>query len=89
MPGIPTRLERLERATAEVRCVWLYVGRDGRPGIEGAGEGVYRVFVPTLPPALPPGLMAVLRHPGWAEVSAAQAAWSAIIRSQPISRPDG
>ena len=89
MPGIPTRLERLERATAEVRCVWLYVGRDGRPGIEGAGEGVYRVFVPTLPPALPPGLMAVLRHPGGAEVSAAQAAWSAIIRSQPISRPDG
>ena len=55
MPGIPTRLERLERATAEIRCVWLYVGWSGRPGIEGAGDGVYRVFVPTLPPALPPG----------------------------------
>ena len=68
MPGIPTRLERLERATAEVRCVWLYVGRGGRPGVEGAGDGVYRVFVPTLPPALPPGLMVVLRHPGGAEV---------------------
>jgi len=38
---------------------------------------VYRVFVPTLPPALPPGLMVVLRHPDrdGAEVSAAAAAW--------------
>jgi hypothetical protein len=51
MPGIQTRLERLERATAEVRCVWLYVGWSGRPGVAGAGDGVYRVFVPTLPPA--------------------------------------
>ena len=76
MPGIPTRLERLERATAEVRCVWLYVGRGGRPGVAGAGDGVSRVFVPTLPPALPPGLMVVLRHPGGAEVSAAAAAWA-------------
>ena len=76
MPGIPTRLERLERATAEVRCVWLYAGRGGRPGIEGAGDGVYRVFVPTRPPALPPGLLVVLRHPGGAEVSAAAAAWA-------------
>jgi hypothetical protein len=76
MPGIPTRLERLERATAEVRCVWLYVGWGGRPGVEGAGDGVYRVFVPTLPPALPPGLLVVLRHPGGAEVSAAAAAWA-------------
>ena len=68
MPGIPTRLERLERATAEVRCVWLYVGRGGRPGVEAAGDGVSRVFVPALPPALPPGLFVVLRHPGGAEV---------------------
>jgi hypothetical protein len=76
MPGIQTRLERLERATAEVRCVWLYAGWNGRPGVEGAGDGVYRVFVPTLPPALPPGLMAILRHPGGAEVSAAAANWA-------------
>ncbi len=78
MPGIQTRLERLERATAEVRCVWLYVGWSGRPGVEGADDGVYRVFVPTLPPALPPGLMVVLRHPdrGGAEVSAAAAHWA-------------
>jgi hypothetical protein len=76
MPGIRTRLERLERATAEVRCVWLYVGWGGRPGVEGAGDGVSRVFVPTLPPALPPGLLAVLRHPGGAEVSAAETAWA-------------
>jgi hypothetical protein len=76
MPGIPTRLERLERATAEVRCVWLYVGRGGRPGVAGAGDGVSRVFVPALPLALPPGLLAVLRHPGGAEVSAAAAAWA-------------
>jgi hypothetical protein len=76
MPGIPTRLERLERATAEVRCVWLYVGWSGRPGVAGAGDGVSRVFVPTRPPALPPGLLAVLRHPGGAEVSAAAAAWA-------------
>jgi hypothetical protein len=76
MPGIPTRLERLERATSEVRCVWLYAGWKDRKGIIAAGDGVSRVFVPTLPPALPPGLMAVLRHPGGAEVSAAAAAWA-------------
>jgi hypothetical protein len=76
MPGIPTRLERLERATAEVRCVWLYAGWSGRPGVEGAGDGVSRVFVPTRPPALPPGLLVVLRHPGGAEVSASAAAWA-------------
>jgi hypothetical protein len=76
MPGIPTRLERLERATAEVRRVWLYVGRGGRPGIAGAGDGVYRVFVPVRPEALAPGLMTILRHPGGAEVSAAAAAWA-------------
>jgi len=76
MPGIRTRLERLERATAEVRCVWLYAGWKDREGIIAAGDGVSRVFVPTLPPALPPGLMAILRHPGGAEVSAAAAAWA-------------
>jgi hypothetical protein len=39
---------------------------------------VHRVFVPTLPPALPPGLLVVLRHPdrAGAEVSAAAAAWA-------------
>ena len=63
MPGIPTRLERLERATAEVRCVWLYVGWSGRPGVAGAGDGVSRVFVPVRPEALAPGLLVVLRHP--------------------------
>jgi hypothetical protein len=78
MLGIPTRLERLERATAAVRCVWLYAGWKDREGITAAGDGVYRVFVPTLPPALPPGLLAVLRHPDrdGAEVSAALAAWA-------------
>ena len=86
MPGIPTRLERLERATAEIRRVWLYVGRGGRPGVAGAGDGVSRVFVPTLPPALPPGLMVVPRHPGGAEVSAAAAAW-ALAPLAPRPRP--
>jgi hypothetical protein len=76
MPGIPTRLERLERATAEVRCVWLYAGWKDRQGITAAGAGVYRVFVPDVPAALAPGLMAILRHPGGAEVSAAAAAWA-------------
>ena len=78
MPGIPTRLERLERRTAAIGCVWLYAGWSGRPGVEEAGAGAYRVFVPTLPPALPPGLLAVLRYPdrGGAEVSATAAAWA-------------
>jgi hypothetical protein len=76
MPGIRTRLERLERATAEVRCVWLYVGWGGRPGVAGAGAGVSRVFVPVRPAALAPGLLAILRHPGGAEVSAAETAWA-------------
>jgi len=73
MYGLKARLERLERATAEVRCVWLYVGWGGRPGVAGAGDGVDRVFVPTLPAVLP----AVLRYPdrGGAEVSAT-AAWA-------------
>ncbi|MBV8610577.1 MAG: hypothetical protein JO034_24375, partial [Singulisphaera sp.] len=55
-----------------------YAGWGGRPGIEEAGAGVYRVFVPALPPALPPGLLAVLRYPdrGGAEVSATAAAWA-------------
>ena len=88
MPGIPTRLERLERATAEMRCVWLYVGWSGRPGVEGAGDGVSRVFVPNLPSALPPGLLVVLRHPGGAEVSAAAAAWAlAQLACAPASGP--
>ena len=39
MPGIPTRLERLERATAEVRCVWLYAGWKDRGGITARGPG--------------------------------------------------
>ena len=74
MPSVRTRLERLERATAEVRCAWLYVGWSGRPGVEGAGDGVYRMFVPVRPEALARGLMAVLRHPGGAEVSMEAAA---------------
>ena len=59
------------RRCAASGCTW---GWSGRPGVEGAGDGVYRVFVPTLPPALP--LLAILRHPGGAEVSAAAAAWA-------------
>jgi hypothetical protein len=77
MPSVQTRLERLEKATvAEVRCVWLYVGWGGRRGVAGAGDGVSRVFVPVRPEALAPGLMALLRHPGGAEVGAAAAAWA-------------
>ena len=76
MPGIQARLERLERATVAVRCVWLYVGWGGRPGVAGAGDGVSRVFVPVRPATLAPGLMAILRHPGGAEVGAAAAAWT-------------
>jgi hypothetical protein len=77
MPGVQTRLERLEKATvAEVRCVWLYVGWGGRGSTTAAGDGVYRLFVPDVPAALPPGLMAVLRHPDpiGAEVSVEAAA---------------
>lgn len=79
MPSVRTRLERLERArTTDVRCVWLYAGWGRRRSTTDAGDGVSRVFVPTLPPALPPGLMVVLRHPDrdGAEVGAATAAWA-------------
>jgi hypothetical protein len=77
MPSVQTRLERLEKATvAEVRCVWLYVGWGGRLAVERAGAGVYRLFVPVRPEALAPGLMAILGHPGGAEVSAAAAVWA-------------
>jgi hypothetical protein len=80
MPSVKTRLERLEAARGvSVRCVWLYVGwKDCRGFTAGGDAGVYRVFVPTLPPALPPGLMVILRHPDrdGAEVSAAAAAWA-------------
>jgi hypothetical protein len=79
MPSVQTRLERLEKATvAEVRCVWLYVGWGRRRSTTDAGDGVYRLFVPDVPAALPGGLLAVLRHPdrGGAEVSAAAAAWA-------------
>jgi hypothetical protein len=79
MRDVKTRLERLEKVTAaEVRCVWLYVGWDGYGCPRDAGGGVHRVFVPTLPPALPPGLLVVLRHPDrdGAEVGTAAAAWA-------------
>jgi hypothetical protein len=78
MSSLRTRLERLEARVAEARCVWLYAGWTHRGGITAAGDGVYRVFVPTRPPALPPGLLAVLRHPdrGGAGVSAATATWA-------------
>ncbi|MBV8315093.1 MAG: hypothetical protein JOZ53_09155 [Planctomycetaceae bacterium] len=79
MPSVKTRLERLERArTADVRCVWLYAGWGCREGTTDVSDGVYCVFVPEVPPALPPGLMVVLRHPDrdGAEVSAATAAWA-------------
>jgi len=79
MRDVKTRLERLEKVTvAEVRCVWLYVGWDGRGCPRDAGDGVHRVFVPTLPPALPPALFVVLRHPDreGAEVSAEVADWA-------------
>jgi hypothetical protein len=73
MPSVKTRLERLEKLTvAEIRCVWLYAGWGGRGCPTDAGGGVHRVFVPEVPAALPPGLMAVLRHSDQegAEVSA-------------------
>ena len=75
MSSIKTRLERLEARVAEARCVWLYAGWKHRGGTTAAGDGVYRLFVPALPPALPPGLMVILRHPdpGGAEVGAAVA----------------
>jgi hypothetical protein len=79
MLSIKTRLERLEKArSADVRRVWLYVGWGRRRGTTDAGDGVSRVFVPTRPPALPPGLTVVLRHPDrdGAEVGAATAAWA-------------
>jgi hypothetical protein len=79
MPSVQTRLERLEKAnSAEVRCVWLYVGWDRRGSITDAGDGVYRLFVPEVPATLPPGLTVVLRHPDrdGAEVGAATAAWA-------------
>ena len=79
MPSVKTRLERLEQArSAEIRCVWLYAGWGRRRSTTDAGDGVYRVFVPEVPPALPPGLMVVLRHPDrdGVEVSAATAAWA-------------
>src|SRR5512135_569440 len=79
MPSVKTRLERLEKAnSAEVRCVWLYVGWDRRRSLTDAGDGVYRAFVPDLPAALPQGLFVVLRHPDreGAEVSAEAAHWA-------------
>jgi hypothetical protein len=77
MPSVKTRLEQLEKArSADIRCVWLYVGWGRRGCPTDGGDGVSRVFVPVRPAALAPGLMAVLRHPGGAEVSAAAAAWA-------------
>ena len=79
MPSVRTRLERLEKArSAEVRCVWLYAGWGCREGTTDVSDGVYRVFVPEVPAALPPGLMAILRHPDrdGAEVSAEAANWA-------------
>jgi hypothetical protein len=78
MPSVQTRLERLEKAnSAEVRCVWLYVGWGRRGCPTDAGDGVYRAFVPDLPAALPQGLLVVLRHSDrdGAEVSAEAAHW--------------
>jgi hypothetical protein len=78
MSGLRTRLERLEARVAGARCIWLYAGWKHRGGLTAAGDGVSRVFVPALPPALPPGLLVILRHPdpGGAEVGAAVAAWA-------------
>ena len=79
MPSVRTRLERLEKArTTAVRCVWLYAGWGCREGTTDVSDGVYRVFVPEVPAALPPGLMAILRHPDrdGAEVSAEAANWA-------------
>jgi hypothetical protein len=78
MPSVQTRLERLEKArSADIRCVWLYVGWGRRGCPTDGGDGVSRVFVPVRPAALTPGLLVVLRHPDpvGAEVSAAAAAW--------------
>ena len=79
MPSVKTRLERLEKLTvAEIRCVWLYAGWGGRGCPTDAGGGVHRVFIPEVPAALPPGLMAVLRHSDrdGAEVGAEVARWA-------------
>jgi hypothetical protein len=77
MRDVKTRLERLENVTAAViRCVWLYVGWDGRGCPRDAGDGVHRIFVPEVPASLPPGLSVVLRHPGGAEVSTEAADWA-------------
>jgi len=78
MSGLRTRLERLEARVAGARCVWLYAGWKHRGGTTAAGDGVYRLFVPALPSALPPGLLVVLRHPDrdGAEVGAAVAHWA-------------
>ena len=79
MPSVQTRLERLEKArSADIRCVWLYVGWGRRGCPTDGGDGVSRVFVPDVPAALPQGLLAVLRHPDrdGAEVSAEAAAWA-------------
>jgi hypothetical protein len=77
MRDVRTRLERLEQArSAVIRCVWLYVGWDGRGCPRDAGDGVHRIFVPEVPASLPPGLSVVLRHPGGAEVSTEAADWA-------------
>ena len=79
MRNIKARLERLEQArSADVRCVWLYVGWSRRRSTTDAGDGVSHAFVPDLPAALPPGLMVVLRHSDQegAEVSAEAASWA-------------
>ena len=63
----------------DIRCVWLYAGWKDHGGFSaGSDDGVYRLFVPTVPESLAPGLLVVLRHPDpvGAEVSAEAAHWA-------------
>ena len=77
MPSVKARLKRLEaESSSVVRACWLYVGWQSPARIHTSGAGVYRLFLPHQGD-LPPGCLALLRHPdpAGATVSAAAAAW--------------
>ncbi len=77
MPSVNAQLKRLEaESSSVVRACWLYVGGQSPARILTSGDGVYRLFLPHQGD-LPPGCLALLRHPDPAgdTVSAAAAAW--------------
>ena len=77
MPSVKARLKRLEaESSSVVRACWLYVGGQSPARIHTSGAGVSRLFLPHQGD-LPPGCLALLRHPDPAgdTVSAAAAAW--------------